>query len=198
MSHHTTTLQSTCQKIATLYDASLAITDQLLWLDEEYFQPFVKWATPRLQDAAVSAIVWTVISIIRFCQWLMATIERCAATDTQAITTLAWAQAYAPASETLALAPTTIPVVICPENRWQHWITRQLPQALLLPSVTLAIADQDNSVTNVLEQSPATAVQPQQIALLSPAKASNRSRKASTSNHKRTHSRKAQAQSTSR
>jgi phosphoribosylcarboxyaminoimidazole (NCAIR) mutase len=196
MSRPIVTLQSTCQTIATLYNASLAITDQLLWLDEEYFQPFVKWATPRLQDAAVSVLVWTVISIIRFCQWLVDTIERCAATNTQAIATLAWAQAHAPG--TLALAPITIPVVVCPENRWQCWITHQLPQALLLPSATLAIAGQDNSATTELEQSLATSAQTKQIALLPPAKASNRSRKSSTPNHKRTHSRKAQTQSTSR
>jgi hypothetical protein len=110
----------------------------------------------------------------------MATIERCAATDTQAIATLAWAQAHAPATGTLALAPMTIPVVVCPENRWQSWITHQLPQALLLPSVILAIAGQGNSTTTELEQSLATSAQPKQIALLPPAKASNRSRKSST------------------
>lgn len=59
MSHHTTTLQSSCLTIATLYDASLAITDLIYWVDDEYFQPFVKWATPRLQDAAVSVLAGT-------------------------------------------------------------------------------------------------------------------------------------------
>jgi hypothetical protein len=63
MSHHTATLQNTCKTIATLYNASLAITDQLLWLDETYFQPFIKWATPRLQDAAVTTLVWAVVFI---------------------------------------------------------------------------------------------------------------------------------------
>lgn len=110
----------------------------------------------------------------------MATIERCAATDTQAIATLAWAQARAPALGTLALAPMTIPVVVCPGNRWQSWITHQLPQALLLPSVILAIAGQGNSATTELEQSLATSAQPKQITLLPPAQASNRSRKVST------------------
>jgi hypothetical protein len=197
MSHHTATLQNTCKTIATLYNASLAITDQLLWLDETYFQPFVKWATPRLQDAAVTTLVWAVVFIIKFCLWLISTIERCAATDAQAIASLAWTQANRPTPEPIALAPTAIPVVVCPENRWQRWITRQLPQALLLPSVTLAVTDQDNSATNVLEQSPTTSAQPKRIALLAPAKDSNRSRKPRL-NHNRTRFRKAQTQLTSR
>jgi hypothetical protein len=159
--------------------SSLAISDQLLWADEEYFQPFVEWATPRLQKAAIQVLYWTLITVVDICLWLMATIERCAASDTQAIATLTWAQANAPALEPLALAPAAVSVVVCPENRWQRWITRQLPQALLLPSVTLAVAGQDNAVI-VLEQSPATSAQPKQIALLPPAKVSNHSRKSST------------------
>jgi hypothetical protein len=124
MSHHTATLQATSQTIASLYNASLAITDQLLWLDETYFQPFVKWVAPRLQDAAVSALVWTVISIIKFCLWLVATIERWAATDAIAIALMAWAQAYAPAEDVLA--------IVAEQQELHH--------ALLLPSVEMAIA----------------------------------------------------------
>jgi hypothetical protein len=66
MSRPVVTLQSTCQTIATLYNASLAITDQLLWIDEEYFQPFVQWATPRLQETSIKALIWTVVFIIKF------------------------------------------------------------------------------------------------------------------------------------
>jgi hypothetical protein len=139
MSHHTATLQNTCQTIATLHNASLAITDQLLWLDDEYFQPFVKWATPRLQDAAVSALVWTVVSIIKFCLWLVSTIEQCAATDAIAIATMAWAQHIDPEDEVLALAPAAI--VVCPGDGWQGWISRQLSQ------MELAIAtDNDQGI----------------------------------------------------
>jgi hypothetical protein len=124
MSHHTATLQNTCQTIATLHNASLAITDQLLWLDAEYYQPFVQWATPKVQDAAVSALIWTVVSIIRFCLWLIATIEQCTETDANAIDMMAWAQAYAPAEDVLA--------IVAEQQELYH--------ALLLPSVEMAIA----------------------------------------------------------
>jgi hypothetical protein len=141
MSHHTATLQATSQTIATLHNASLAITDLLYWIDDEYYQPFIKWVAPRLQDAAVSALVWTVISIIKFCLWLMATIERCAATDAIAIALMAWAQAYAPAPEVLALAPAAVVSVDAPGHGWRGWISRQLSQ------MELAIAtDNDKGI----------------------------------------------------
>jgi hypothetical protein len=144
MSHHTATLQNTCQTLTTLYNASLAISDLLYWVDDEYFQPFVKWAAPRLQDAAVTALVWTVVFVIRFCLWLMDTIEQWAATDAIAIALMAWAQAYAPAEDVLALAPAAVVSVDAPGHGWRGWITRQLTQALL-PTVEMAIkADEGN------------------------------------------------------
>jgi hypothetical protein len=88
-----------------------------------------------------------VITVINIYLWLITTAERCAATDTQAITTLAWAQAIATTPELLAIAPSTIPMVVAPAQGWQGWMTSKLPHALLLPSVTDAIAastDQGN------------------------------------------------------
>jgi hypothetical protein len=191
MSHHTATLERTSQTITTLCDASLAISDLLYWVDDEYFQPFVKWAAPRLQDAAVTALVWTVVFVIRFCLWLMETIEQWAATDAIAIDMSAWAQAYAPAEDVLAIAPAADPVVVCPGDGWECWISRQLSHTLLLPSVGMAIAatdDQGNETDTAIdpwtstsnweysELSPAVfpvAVQPKRaIALLPPAKSS--------------------------
>jgi hypothetical protein len=75
--------------------------------------------------------------------------------DAEAIAALAWAQTIAPDSEMLAIVPTAVPVSVCPGNGWQHRISRHLPPALLLPTVELAIATDDQG--DAIESAPVSA-----------------------------------------
>jgi hypothetical protein len=101
---------------------------------------------------------------------------------------MAWAQAYAPAPEVLAIAPAAVSVVVRPGHGWECWISRQLSHAVELATVEMAIdapGGQDDAGNAIdpwagegdweySELSPAVfpvAVQPQRaIVMLPPAK----------------------------
>ena len=69
MSHHTAGLQRSVDACNTLCNTALALSDHLFWLDDAYFQPFVRWITPRLWNL----LVWLSVS---FVLWLQDTLKR--------------------------------------------------------------------------------------------------------------------------
>jgi hypothetical protein len=156
MSNYTATfqLESALETAAKVYDIAAAIDSQLMWIDEEYFQPFIEWAAPRLQRAALNALVWTVVGTIKLCLWLIDTIDRCGARDAEAIALVAYALANAPVKEQLALAG-SVAVVLLPQDGQESILSelrqlseRQKSQPKLLPSV--AMAEEVDSIASVL------------------------------------------------
>jgi hypothetical protein len=154
MTNYIATFESALKIVAKVHDITAAIDSQLLWIDAEYFQPFVQWATPYLQRAALNALVWTILSTIQLCLWLLDTIDRCGARDAEAIALVAYALANAPFKEQLALAG-SVAVVLLPQDGQESILSqlrqlseRQKSQPKLLPSV--AMAEEVDSIASVL------------------------------------------------
>lgn len=112
MSHHTASLQAGLRFIGTAHNLALAVADQLYWLDDHYFQPFVAWAKPRLVDAAITALLWAIVALVMTALWLIDTTQQFLSRDQQAIALLRFAEAHPPLPVLPALAPATIPLAL--------------------------------------------------------------------------------------
>ncbi len=112
MSHYTATFKICFEKAATTFDAALAITDHIYQIDETYVQHFYVWVSPRLQDAAMSGLCWTLIALFDIAHWLIDTTQRFMAIDAQAIAYLAFAQEHDPLPNLPALCPAFGPLAL--------------------------------------------------------------------------------------
>jgi hypothetical protein len=154
MSNYTATFQfeSALETAAKVYDIAAAIDSQLMWIDEEYFQPFIEWAAPRLQRAALNALVWTVVGTIKLCLWLIDTIDRCGARDAEAIALVAYALANAPVKEQLALPPSVTITFKDGEqsilSQLRQLFEKKTPQSKLLPSFAIVDDVEDYGFPN--------------------------------------------------
>ena len=112
MSHHTAGLQRSVDACTTLYDVSLALSDQLLWFDDAYFQPFVRWVAPRLW----TFLLWVSTAFVR---WVQETLEHFMHWDLDAIRWAAISLTVPPMKVPPELAPARPPLGLLPEARMQ-------------------------------------------------------------------------------